>query len=340
MPTLILVLPIQYERFLIFPGENLVLHEDAAELVGLSSVLRAGLQLHLGELDVPVAILVPHQLVDRFRGQVEAIRGEMACNLGLRALHAAPDPSVSDRKSRRLGWVETDILAVDVHEHESRRVPQLVAEIAIAFAAREIEVERAAEGREAGKGEAHRVGAVSRDALWKLSSDPLLDRRTLLLQHQPLGLLRQQVLEAGAADQVQRIEHVALGLGHFLALLVAHDRIDVHVAERQLAGEIGRHHDHAHDPEKNDVEAGDEYRARQKHFELARLLRPAERRMAPQGGREPGVEHVGVLPERAAGLPDFRDASSTLRATTMLPCSSYQAGIRCPHQSWREMHQS
>src|ERR1700693_5134736 len=42
----------------------------------------------------------------------------------------------------------------------------------------------------------------------------------------------------------------------------------------------------------------------------------------------------------AAGLPHFRDASSTLRATTMLPCSSYQTGIRCPHHSWREMHQS
>src|ERR1700737_3638458 len=40
----------------------------------------------------------------------------------------------------------------------------------------------------------------------------------------------------------------------------------------------------------------------------------------------------------AAGLPHFRDASSTLRATTMLPCSSYQAGIRCPHHSTREMH--
>ena len=42
----------------------------------------------------------------------------------------------------------------------------------------------------------------------------------------------------------------------------------------------------------------------------------------------------------AACLPDFRAASSMLRATTMLSSSSYQAGIRCPHQSWREMHQS
>ena len=36
----------------------------------------------------------------------------------------------------------------------------------------------------------------------------------------------------------------------------------------------------------------------------------------------------------------FLLASASLRATTQLPCASYQAGMRCPHQSWRLMHQS
>src|SRR6266568_4243658 len=40
------------------------------------------------------------------------------------------------------------------------------------------------------------------------------------------------------------------------------------------------------------------------------------------------------------GLPASFAASSALRATKMFPASSYHAGIRCPHQSWREMHQS
>ena len=65
-------------------------------LLGLGSVLRAILQLHLGELDVPVAILVPDQLVDRFGGQVEAISREVGCNLRFRLLHAALYPSISD----------------------------------------------------------------------------------------------------------------------------------------------------------------------------------------------------------------------------------------------------
>src|SRR5476649_871397 len=41
-----------------------------------------------------------------------------------------------------------------------------------------------------------------------------------------------------------------------------------------------------------------------------------------------------------AGVPLFFDASSRLRPTMMLSCSSYHAGIRCPHHSCREMHQS
>src|SRR5437763_15822557 len=39
-------------------------------------------------------------------------------------------------------------------------------------------------------------------------------------------------------------------------------------------------------------------------------------------------------------FPAFFAASSTLRATKTLPASSYHAGMRWPHQSWREMHQS
>ena len=36
----------------------------------------------------------------------------------------------------------------------------------------------------------------------------------------------------------------------------------------------------------------------------------------------------------------FDRTSSSLRATYTLPSASYHAGIRCPHQSWREIHQS
>ncbi len=43
-----------------------------------------------------------------------------------------------------------------------------------------------------------------------------------------------------------------------------------------------------------------------------------------------------VLPAAVARA----SASSNVRPTKGVPSSAYQAGIWCPHQSWREMHQS
>src|SRR5262249_19396703 len=37
---------------------------------------------------------------------------------------------------------------------------------------------------------------------------------------------------------------------------------------------------------------------------------------------------------------NFSTTSSSVLPTNTFPCSSYQAGIWWPHQSWREMHQS
>ena len=83
--------------------------------------------------------------------------------LGL--LQAAEEPAVDERQRLRLRLVEAAILALDVHQHEARRVPQLVAEVAVAVAAVEVEVERAVERRERREREAHRIGAERRNAV-------------------------------------------------------------------------------------------------------------------------------------------------------------------------------
>ena len=36
----------------------------------------------------------------------------------------------------------------------------------------------------------------------------------------------------------------------------------------------------------------------------------------------------------------FGHSVGSVRATISSPHSQYQTGMRCPHQSWREMHQS
>src|SRR5271154_3347316 len=75
-------------------------------------------------------------------------------------------------------------------------------------------------------------------------------------------------------------------------------------------------------------------------------------RSSAVGSGQPSVEwhhradenHVPSTPSSClsalAGLFTFSAASPALRATTTLPSASYQAGIRWPHQSCREMHQS
>ncbi len=151
-------------------------------------------ELDLGEFDVPVAILVPHELVYHPGRQVEAIPFQVRRNLRFGFLQPADDPPVGERQLHLLTLVESDVLAGDVHQHEACGVPQLVAEVAIALAALEVEIQRAARGCQAGKREAHGVRTERGDALRELLARALLDRLALLLQHQARGLLGNQGL--------------------------------------------------------------------------------------------------------------------------------------------------
>jgi hypothetical protein len=96
-------------------------------------------------------------------------------------------------------------------------------------------------------------------------------------------------------DHVERVDHVALGLRHLVAVLVGDDRRQVDRAERHLAHEVQAHHHHPGDPEEDDVGAGDQDRVRIEARQVAALVGPAQGRERPQRRREPGVEDVVVL---------------------------------------------
>ncbi|MDT4793166.1 hypothetical protein FQZ97_256800 [compost metagenome] len=123
--------------------------------------------------------------------------------------------------------------------------------------------------------------------------------------HHAAGAFLQQLVEGDAVDDVQRVEHVALGLGHLLALAVAHQAVDVDGLERDLRGavrvlhQVHGQHDHAGDPEEDDVEAGDQHVGGVEGLEELGLFRPAEGGEGPQARAEPGVEHVFVLAQGA-----------------------------------------
>ena len=54
------------------------------------------LELHLGQFDIPVAEFIPDEFINRARQQVEAVIGEMLCDLHFRALQLADNPLVSE----------------------------------------------------------------------------------------------------------------------------------------------------------------------------------------------------------------------------------------------------
>ena len=185
-----------------------------------------------------------------------------------------------------------------MRQHELRRVPQLVAEVAVALDALEVKGEVPALGRHRAEGEAERVRAVGGYAVRVLPARALRYRRRHLRLRHVGGAFGHQIFGGDAVDQVERVQTVAARLGHLGAARVAHHAVDVDLAERHLAGELERHHDHPRNPEEDDVVAGEQHVGGMERGELRRPLRPAQGAERPQRGRKPRVEHVVVLAQR------------------------------------------
>ncbi len=62
------------------------------------------------------------------------------------------------------------------------------------------------------------------------------------------------------SNHIERDNRVAGGFGHLLAVLVAHQGVQIHVAERHLVHEVQAYH--PRHPEEEDVEAGDQHRGK------------------------------------------------------------------------------
>ena len=152
-------------------------HQRAAR----AALLRLGgglaLQHRLGELQVPVAELVPGEFVQRRGREVEAVLGERAVDLRERGGEARDDPAIGDGEFRVADQIALARSPSTVISTKRARVPQLVAEVAVAADAAEVEVDVARRAGQRGEREAQRVGAEGGDAVGKLLARVLLDAR-------------------------------------------------------------------------------------------------------------------------------------------------------------------
>ena len=238
-------------------------HKDQ---VALSLQTALALQAGLGDLDVPVADLVPEELLHTAghvaKGVILDALGDHLHGLG----QAAEHPSVC----RRLHDGLAGRVALHVHEQEAAGVPDL------------------------GHKRLGLLGTRTVDKLLSLLVDVRVELDVLVV-----GAQREQVVAHGVGavhtDEVHGVNAVALGLGHTASVLGQDRRVDDDVLKRHLVQEVQRAHDHAGDPQRDDVACGDERRRGVMSLEQLRLLRPALRGESPQLRAEPGVQHVLVL---------------------------------------------
>ena len=224
------------------------------------------LQAGLGDLDVPVADLVPEELLHAAGHVAEGVvldtLGDHLHGLG----QAAEHPGVG----RRLHDGLAGRVALHVHEQEAAGVPDL------------------------GHKALGLVGARAVDELLGLLVDVRVELDVLVV-----GAQREQVVAHGVGtvhtNEIHGVNTVALGLGHAAAVLGQDRRVDDDILKRHLVQEVQRAHDHAGDPQRDDVARGDQRRRGVMALEQLRLLRPALRGEGPQLRAEPGVQHVLVL---------------------------------------------
>src|ERR1700722_10088344 len=168
---------------------------------------------------MPVGEHAPDKSISRVRGIIESIGFDRARRLRRRRGRLAKNPAVERFAYRR--WIETLDAKAAIHLGKARGVPEFGREVTIAFDPGFAELDVPALRRHRGECEAQGIGAET-------------------------------------VDEVERVDDVALRLRHLRALLIADEGVDVDVVERDLLHEMEAHHHHPRDPEKDDVEPGDE----------------------------------------------------------------------------------
>ena len=275
------------------------------------AVVATGGQARLGGLDVPIGQLVPHEATRRLGVLVQS---EPVVALLIRP----PRP-------RRARSAERVVAFADCHV-EARENPLVGARQRRVTDARERGDGAFADARQEEATDVPQLGRKVAPGLERLVEvgviEPVVDAQAHLAHDRPA-----QRVGAVARNDVERIDPVAERLRHLAALRIAHRAVQVHGVERRavLRIEVDPRHDHARDPEEEDLGGGHEHVGRIEGAQVVRVMRPAERRERPEPTGGPGVEDVLVLPHRAGA----RGASGRVLAQRVGPT----AGIAVEHRN-------
>ena len=165
--------------------------------------LRLGTAVHyrLGQLQIPVAELVPGELVQNACGNIEA-EAVQRFAVGFDGLvEFRQDPAVRQRQGH-LAAVKAAILIFGIHQHKAAGVPQLVAEVTVTFQTLHIPVDIAAGRGQRRQGKAQGVGTVRLNAVRELLLGAFGDFFRQLRLHHVTGAFFQQLRQGNAVDHI------------------------------------------------------------------------------------------------------------------------------------------
>ena len=219
----------------------------------------ATVHYRLSQLQIPVTELVPGELIQNACSDIEA---EAVQRFAVRfdgLVELCQNPAVRQRQ-RHFTTVEAAILTFRVHQHKAAGVPQLVTEVTVAFQTLHIPVDVTTGRSQCRQGEAQRVSTVRLNTVRELFLGALTDFVRQLRLHHIAGTFFQQFWQRNTVNHIQRINNVTLGFRHLLAFVITNQAGHVNGVERHLRfaififDEVHGHHDHAGNPEEDDVE--------------------------------------------------------------------------------------
>ena len=228
-------------------GENGLQCPESCCLRGILVIVKTGFH----HLDVPVAELLPDEIVNLLHSDTEFVFVEVLSHFFCQMVNLGKNPFVCSGQvieihlCRNIGFLE-------VHHDKTGSVPYFVGEVTAGFHTIPVETHVVSGGVSGHKSQAERICAVF-------------------------------------VDDFQRIDTVSEGFTHLSSLAVTNQSVNQYMMEGNLAGLLQRGEYHTDNPEKDDIVTRYQYVCREEIVQILGLVRPAQCGEGPEGGGEPGI---------------------------------------------------